>query len=51
MEHEHFTGSNSDDFSDASDFEFAAVQLPHIPGTAADVIAAAAAAGLIYSST
>jgi hypothetical protein len=38
---------DSDCSSDASDGEFEAMDLPHIPGAAADVVAAAAAAGLI----
>ena len=49
MQHEESSGSNSDYFSDASDGDFAVVDLPHIPGAAADVVAAAAAAGLIDS--
>ncbi len=46
MEHDGSSSSSVDDFGDSSDCEFAAMQLPHIPGAATDVVAAAAAAGL-----
>ena len=47
MEHDQGASSDSESFSDGSGCEFEAMDLPHIAGAAADVIAAAAAAGLI----
>jgi len=47
MEQDQGASSDSESFSDGSGCEFEAMDLPHIAGAAADVIAAAAAAGLI----
>ena len=47
MEQEQSAGSGGDSLSGGSDCEFEEMHLPHIPGAAADVVAAAAAAGLI----
>ena len=47
MDHESCGSSSGSDGSSDVDCDFEAMELPHIPGAAADVVAAAAAAGLI----